>query len=177
MLQKLRSLQSSCLTSLSALRTIKTHDPAQSTAAALENVVKDQAERIANLEDKLEKEGNVYRTVIPAQAEYVKELEVTVEGMEVEINNLRSSIARDKDAFEGMVKANEIQRLRCERMESKFGMYQGHASEVVEGARRGRVRFVHLVVRERERGLVRRCFEGFRREGKEGREERVKMER
>ena len=102
MLKKLRVLQSSCLSSLSRLREIQSSSAvgfgSQASTAdpglALEKVVRDQAYRIAALEEKLERQGEVYGNVLPAQAEYVKELEAAVEGMEKEVSELRAANER-----------------------------------------------------------------------------------
>ncbi|GMI31638.1 hypothetical protein TrCOL_g10739 [Triparma columacea] len=186
MLKKLRVLQSSCLASLSRLREIQSSStsgvpgslaPTVDPGQVLEKVVRDQAYRIAALEEKLERQGEVYGNVLPAQAEYVKELEAAVAGMEREVSDLTAANERDKESFQDMVKVLEREKIRAERLEGKCGMLSGFASEVHERVRVGRERMVGMMATYRDRDLSRRCFEAIRGETRGGKEERVKMRR
>ena len=133
-LKKLKALQRSCVESMVNLRVVKAQvlgeDENTAHFTPMQHVVDTQARQIAQLQGKLEKGENIRENVLPAQAEYVKELEKVNAEMEDQLNFLQKTIETDKESYAELIGVHERERMRCERLESKNGMLQNFASQL-----------------------------------------------
>ena len=133
-LEKLKGLQKTCVQSMASLRVVKAQVLGEDEGAArfvpLQQVVDAQAKKIMELERKLESGRVAEMEVVPAQVEYVKELEKAYASMEDELNFLQKTMQDDRESYKELVNLHEKERLRSEKLTSKNGMLQGYASQL-----------------------------------------------
>ncbi|GMH92566.1 hypothetical protein TrVE_jg14099 [Triparma verrucosa] len=178
-LKKLKALQKSCVESMVNLRVVKAQvlgeDENTAHFTPMQHVVDTQAKQIAQLQGKLEKGENIRENVLPAQAEYVKELEKVNAEMEDQLNFLQKTIETDKESYAELIGVHERERMRCERLESKNGMLQNFASQLQMRRYESNEKLVKKLQMSRNLALIFRVFHAIKQSGKEGSDGKVRV--
>ena len=78
----------------------------------MQHVVDNQAKQIAQLQGRLDSNKNVSDNVIPAQTQYVVELEKVNAEMEEQLNFLQKTIETDKESYAELIGVHERERMR-----------------------------------------------------------------
>ena len=178
MLRKLHSLQKSCVEGMGNLRIVSGNDNnLNGNFTSMQHVVNEQAKRIALLEKKLEESTNVTHNVIPAQLNYVKELETAYSCMEDELNFLRETIQRDKESYAELINVHEKERMKNEKLLAKAGMMSSYASQMQNYVHHTNCTLVEKLVRSQNKVLVKTCFDALNRELKYAKEGRFRLEK
>jgi len=170
----LRSLQQSCVQSMSNLRVVRAEflhegnegDLRSAQLTPLQQTVNVQAARIVDLEQKLAKAEEIY-DLVQAQQRYIVEMESTLATMEGDLNAKQREESNYKESYNDIIRNNTELKMAKEGLVSDCDRLSCEKAELLEQIKGLQGRAVAKMIIDWNRTLLTKVFENWRKDATE----------